>query len=67
MTDDDKKALGVGCLLGAALAVVVCGALGAYVLRVQHSRWEDETVRRGAAQFDPTTGDWEWKPAKAGE
>ena len=66
MTSDDR-AFGVGCLLGAAFAVLACGVLLACLLHWQNSRWEDAAIQRGAAQIDPNTGDWGWQPAKAGE
>lgn len=29
------------------------------------SRWQNDIVKHGAAQHNPVTGDFEWKPAEA--
>ena len=37
-----------------------CGYLTAFI--VTRKKWRDETIKRGAARYNPQTGVWEWEP-----
>lgn len=57
MSKDEVAALILGGIVGLIVTVLVCAALHDKSV----DRWQQEAIDHGAAQYNPTTGNFEWK------
>lgn len=52
---------GAGFFLGAVFMFVIAGIAMLGVTRDANTRWHNEIISRGYAQYCPNNGEWAWK------
>lgn len=52
-------------VLGAAVAMFAAGGLVGE--HKAETRYQQQAIERGFAEFDATTGEWQWKPSTKNE
>ena len=55
--NNDGAVFGIGIFFGASVAFVMCALLH----YGEKEAWHDEAIKRGFAEYNQTTGAWQWK------
>lgn len=63
MLAKEESAFAVGVVVGALIGIV----FGFVLHFLETSAWEEQAIKRGFAEYNQTTDEWQWKKADDGK